>query len=185
MLIALGSPSVNPNWESNPRYVTATGLELEHFSLSSKKFSLLHIFKKFQILTVFKILDVWNIDFVFDFKRIFDVYGKFWLLMQDIQIHSSAVLSVRPRETSKSSLYYVLQMLKKELPSVMIKVHQLQASGLFHAVLKLSKLLFWFLNDYWRLRYEFSREKKIKQTKIEVVCTDHTNWIYDSTCTCI
>lgn len=124
MLIALGSPSVNPNWESNPRYVTATGLELEHFSLSSKKFSLLHIFKKFQILTVFKILDVWNIDFVFDFKRIFDVYGKFWLLMQDIQIHSSAVLSVRPRETSKSSLYYVLQMLKKELPSVMIKVHQ-------------------------------------------------------------
>lgn len=155
MLIALGSPSVNPNWESNPRYVTATGLELEHFSLSSKKFSLLFIFKKFQILTVFKILDVWNIDFVFDFKRIFDVYGKFWLLMQDIQIHSSAVLSVRPRETSKSSLYYVLQMLKKELPSVMIKVYQLQASDLFHAVLKLIKLLFWFLDDYLlRLRYK-------------------------------
>lgn len=149
MLIALGSPSVNPNWESNPRYVTATGLELEHFSLSSKKFSLLHIFKKFQILTVFKILDVWNIDFVFDFKRIFDVYGKFWLLMQDIQIHSSAVLSVRPRETSKSSLYYVLQMLKKELPSVMIKVHQLQAWDLFYAVFKLIKLhILLILDDY-------------------------------------
>lgn len=87
--------------------------------------------------------------------------------MQDIQIHSSAVLSVRPRETSKSSLYYVLQMLKKELPSVMIKVYQLQASDLFHAVLKLIKLLFWFLDDYWRLRYKFSIEKK-KSNKLKL-----------------
>lgn len=83
--------------------------------------------------------------------------------MQDIQIHSSAVLSVRPRETSKSSLYYVLQMLKKELPSVMIKVHQLQAWDLFYAVFKLIKLhILLILDDYWRLWYKFYREKKIK-----------------------
>lgn len=51
---------------------------------------------------------------------------------QDIQIHSSAVLSVRPRETSKSSLYYVLQMLKKELPSVMIKGIQNVTRAVIH-----------------------------------------------------
>lgn len=48
MLIVLESPSVNPNWESNPRYVNTTGLEIGHFSLSSKKSSLLHVFKKCQ-----------------------------------------------------------------------------------------------------------------------------------------
>ncbi|XP_021363401.1 DNA-directed RNA polymerase III subunit RPC1-like isoform X1 [Mizuhopecten yessoensis] len=40
---------------------------------------------------------------------------------QHIQIHSEAVITVQPNETSKSSMYYVLQTLKKELPGVMIK----------------------------------------------------------------
>ncbi|XP_048760931.1 DNA-directed RNA polymerase III subunit RPC1-like [Ostrea edulis] len=51
---------------------------------------------------------------------------------QDVQIHSPAVLSVRPRETAKSSLYYVLQVLKKELPSVMIKGIQNVTRAVIH-----------------------------------------------------
>ncbi|XP_062605530.1 DNA-directed RNA polymerase III subunit RPC1-like, partial [Saccostrea cucullata] len=51
---------------------------------------------------------------------------------QDVQIHSSAIISVRPRETSKSSLYYILQMLKKELPSVMIKGIQNVTRAVIH-----------------------------------------------------
>ncbi|KAK3090302.1 hypothetical protein FSP39_010768 [Pinctada imbricata] len=51
---------------------------------------------------------------------------------QDIQVHSEAVLTVHPRETSKSSLYYVLQTLKKELGGVMIKGVQNVSRAVIH-----------------------------------------------------
>lgn len=36
----------------------------------------------------------------------------------DIEIHGEAVVCVSPRENSKSSMYYVLQSLKEDLPKV-------------------------------------------------------------------
>lgn len=36
----------------------------------------------------------------------------------DIAVHGEAVVCVSPRENSKSSMYYVLQSLKEELPKV-------------------------------------------------------------------
>lgn len=39
----------------------------------------------------------------------------------DIAVHGEAVVCVSPRENSKSSMYYVLQSLKEELPKVRIK----------------------------------------------------------------
>lgn len=39
----------------------------------------------------------------------------------DIAVHGEAVVCVSPRENSKSSMYYVLQSLKEELPKVWIK----------------------------------------------------------------
>lgn len=36
----------------------------------------------------------------------------------DIAVHGEAVVCVSPRENSKSSMYYVLQSLKAELPKV-------------------------------------------------------------------
>lgn len=36
----------------------------------------------------------------------------------DIAVHGEAVLCVTPRENNKSSMYYVLQTLKEELPKV-------------------------------------------------------------------
>lgn len=36
----------------------------------------------------------------------------------DIAVHGEAVVCVSPRENSKSSMYYVLQSLKQELPKV-------------------------------------------------------------------
>lgn len=38
----------------------------------------------------------------------------------DIAVHGEAVVCVSPRENSKSSMYYVLQSLKEELPKVKI-----------------------------------------------------------------
>lgn len=38
----------------------------------------------------------------------------------DIAVHGEAVVCVSPRENSKSSMYYVLQSLKEELPKVRI-----------------------------------------------------------------
>ncbi|XP_029638657.1 DNA-directed RNA polymerase III subunit RPC1 isoform X1 [Octopus sinensis] len=38
-----------------------------------------------------------------------------------VQIHSDSVITIAPQETSKSSMYYVMQQLKKEIPEVMIK----------------------------------------------------------------
>lgn len=39
----------------------------------------------------------------------------------DIAVHGEAVVCVTPRENSKSSMYYVLQSLKEELPKVKTK----------------------------------------------------------------
>ena len=36
----------------------------------------------------------------------------------DVAVHGEAVLCVTPRENSKSSMYYVLQFLKEDLPKV-------------------------------------------------------------------
>lgn len=36
----------------------------------------------------------------------------------DIAVHGEAVVCVSPRENNKSSMYYVLQSLKEELPKV-------------------------------------------------------------------
>nr|XP_042140361.1 DNA-directed RNA polymerase III subunit RPC1-like isoform X1 [Peromyscus maniculatus bairdii]XP_042140363.1 DNA-directed RNA polymerase III subunit RPC1-like isoform X1 [Peromyscus maniculatus bairdii]XP_042140364.1 DNA-directed RNA polymerase III subunit RPC1-like isoform X1 [Peromyscus maniculatus bairdii] len=36
----------------------------------------------------------------------------------DVAVHGEAVVCVTPRENSKSSMYYVLQFLKKDLPKV-------------------------------------------------------------------
>lgn len=42
----------------------------------------------------------------------------------DIAVHGEAVVCVSPRENSKSSMYYVLQSLKEELPKVKIYCDQ-------------------------------------------------------------
>ena len=50
------------------------------------------------------------------------LYYCILLVSKDVDIHSDDVLSVSPHETSKSSMYYVLQHLKAHLANVMIKV---------------------------------------------------------------
>ncbi|KAK3608217.1 hypothetical protein CHS0354_039236 [Potamilus streckersoni] len=47
--------------------------------------------------------------------------SKLRIKHQLVHIHSEAVLTIHPQETAKSSMYYVLQLWKKELTSVMIK----------------------------------------------------------------
>lgn len=49
----------------------------------------------------------------------------------DIAVHGEAVVCVSPRENSKSSMYYVLQSLKQELPKVCVCVyaHSLSLHG--------------------------------------------------------
>ena len=42
--------------------------------------------------------------------------------LQHVSIHSKCLLTVRPQETAKSSMYYVMQMMKGALPAVLIKV---------------------------------------------------------------
>ncbi|KFV03628.1 RPC1 polymerase, partial [Scopus umbretta] len=39
----------------------------------------------------------------------------------DVAVHGEAVVCVTPRENSKSSMYYVLQSLKEELPKVVVQ----------------------------------------------------------------
>lgn len=39
----------------------------------------------------------------------------------DIAVHGEAVVCVSPRENNKSSMYYVLQSLKEELPKVRVR----------------------------------------------------------------
>ncbi|XP_021335832.2 DNA-directed RNA polymerase III subunit RPC1 isoform X1 [Danio rerio] len=39
----------------------------------------------------------------------------------DVQVHGEAVVCVSPRENSKSSMYYVLQSLKQDLPKVVVQ----------------------------------------------------------------
>ena len=46
----------------------------------------------------------------------------FVLVQQNVRIHGEAIVCVSPVETSKSSMYYVLQQLKEDLPKVVIKV---------------------------------------------------------------
>nr|XP_042140365.1 DNA-directed RNA polymerase III subunit RPC1-like isoform X3 [Peromyscus maniculatus bairdii] len=39
----------------------------------------------------------------------------------DVAVHGEAVVCVTPRENSKSSMYYVLQFLKKDLPKEILQ----------------------------------------------------------------
>ena len=47
---------------------------------------------------------------------------NFIFLIQHVSIHSKSLLTVHPQETNKSSMYYVMQMLKGALPTVLVKV---------------------------------------------------------------
>ncbi|WAQ96885.1 RPC1-like protein [Mya arenaria] len=49
------------------------------------------------------------------------VSTKLKIKPQNVKMHSTAVLTIHPKETSKSSMYYIMQHWKKELPHVMIK----------------------------------------------------------------
>ena len=55
--------------------------------------------------------------------------SKLRLKPNQIRIHSDAALSIVPVETSKSSMYYILQQLKETVPKVVIKVYRLQTSA--------------------------------------------------------
>ena len=67
---------------------------------------------------------------------------NFIISMQNVRVHSEAVLTVHPVETAKSSMYYILQAWKKDLPHVMIKVR-----------------ILWYdiimVENHWKLRSEF------------------------------
>lgn len=47
--------------------------------------------------------------------------SKLRIKRTQIQTHSASVITISPQETAKSSMYYVMQMLKKEIPDIMIK----------------------------------------------------------------
>ncbi|XP_064601918.1 DNA-directed RNA polymerase III subunit RPC1-like [Liolophura sinensis] len=47
--------------------------------------------------------------------------SKLRIKPQHVQVYSDSILTVNPCETNKSSMYYVAQQLKKDLPNVMIK----------------------------------------------------------------
>lgn len=50
------------------------------------------------------------------------VFTGLYFFIQHVSIHSKSLLTVHPQETSKSSMYYVMQMLKGALPTVLVKV---------------------------------------------------------------
>ena len=64
------------------------------------------------------------VDFKFIITRYDYKLSIIFLFFQNVKIHSEAVITVHPQESSKSSMYYILQVLKKELPKVMIKVRK-------------------------------------------------------------
>ena len=49
-------------------------------------------------------------------------YIEKFIVLQQIRLHGDTVVCIQPVETSKSSMYYVLQALKQDLPKVVIKV---------------------------------------------------------------
>ncbi|XP_066925897.1 DNA-directed RNA polymerase III subunit RPC1-like isoform X1 [Clytia hemisphaerica] len=51
---------------------------------------------------------------------------------QHVSIHSKAFLTVRAQETAKSSMYYVMQMLKGALPAVLIKGYPTVSRAIIH-----------------------------------------------------
>lgn len=50
------------------------------------------------------------------------VFAILYFSIQHVSIHSKSLLTVHPQETNKSSMYYVMQMLKGALPTVLVKV---------------------------------------------------------------
>ncbi|KAH3863264.1 DNA-directed RNA polymerase III subunit RPC1-like [Dreissena polymorpha] len=60
------------------------------------------------------------------------VLSKLRIKPQNVQVHSAAVLTIHPKESAKSSMYYTLQFWKKELPSVMIKGIQSVTRAVIH-----------------------------------------------------
>jgi len=51
---------------------------------------------------------------------------------QHVSIHSKSILTIHPQETGKSSMYYVMQMLKGALPSVLIKGYPTVSRAIIH-----------------------------------------------------
>ncbi|XP_013420118.1 DNA-directed RNA polymerase III subunit RPC1 isoform X2 [Lingula anatina] len=52
---------------------------------------------------------------------------------QQIQLHGDAILCITPQETNKSSMYYVLQQLKADIPKVIIKGLKSVTRAVIHA----------------------------------------------------
>ena len=50
------------------------------------------------------------------------ITSKLRIKAHQVRCHSEAVLSILPVETAKSSMYYILQQMKIDIPKVMIKV---------------------------------------------------------------
>ena len=49
------------------------------------------------------------------------IASKLKVKFDQVHVHSESILTIQPKETSKSTIYYILQTLKKDLPGVMIK----------------------------------------------------------------
>ncbi len=58
------------------------------------------------------------------------ITSKLRIKAHQVRCHSEAVLSILPVETAKSSMYYILQQMKIDIPKVMIKV-SLTCTGMF------------------------------------------------------
>eukprot|EP00794_Sanderia_malayensis_P012251 gene12251-13513_t len=61
------------------------------------------------------------------------VAPKLKIKPQHVSIHSKDILTVHPQETTKSSMYYVMQVLKGSLPSVLIKGYPTVSRAIVHA----------------------------------------------------
>ncbi|KAK3708848.1 hypothetical protein QZH41_016279 [Actinostola sp. cb2023] len=57
---------------------------------------------------------------------------KVKLNLSQVQVHSNAVLTVHPTETSKSSLHYLMQYIRTELPNILIKGHKNVNRAIIH-----------------------------------------------------
>lgn len=74
----------------------------------------------------------------------------------DIAVHGEAVVCVSPRENSKSSMYYVLQSLKQDLPKVSRLCLRMTSHDVFHHRLMIDDddddVCRWWFREYLRWR---------------------------------
>ena len=71
------------------------------------------------------------------------ISSKLRIKRNHIRAHGDSIICVTPVESNKSSMYYVLQQLKSDLPKVVIKVITLH---LYYEILK--KKYFAFVTSY-------------------------------------